>query len=395
MIELRISSSLSLDFGWKENMKPLVFHFLFFLFAIGCSLILESDQLMNILNILELDSHNFVVFYKTPQESILRKLSLQYSKTLGIDYSNSRNISENALKTLAQEGGLWLDNDGLDQIQKIVGSFVTDNAKMATKHPLLVLVNSQEAVIEGFSQIQLDQFVYFLDLDQMSLTEKYAIVNPTNGVEKSIVVELGRIHPVSRKFQWNHDVEQDPFCRRRNFHQIQLRVMIEVQAPFNMVSSPSNPVESDLVPESYEVTGLVSGLFRDVMKILEHEHNFTTRLFKRFDGQWGNIDQSGNWNGMLRMLLKNQADIAGSSLLITLQRSTIAYFLTPVGSQTISLVIQAPNLEATSWITYVIPMTAEAWITLIWAGFGMALIIFVLKTNVLRQSSNEWSLQVC
>ena len=84
---------------------------------------------------------------------------------------------------------------------------------------------------------------------------------------------------------------------------------------------------SDIVQNSYEVTNLANGKYIDILKQFSRMLNFKIRLFKRFDGKWGGIDENGNWNGMISNLMSSEADIVVTGLTMCCRRTEAADFL--------------------------------------------------------------------
>ncbi len=49
------------------------------------------------------------------------------------------------------------------------------------------------------------------------------------------------------------------------------------------------------------------------------------------DGYWGSLDKStGEWSGMIRNLVKGDAEVAWSDLTLTLDRNTAVDYLLPI-----------------------------------------------------------------
>ena len=84
---------------------------------------------------------------------------------------------------------------------------------------------------------------------------------------------------------------------------------------------------SKIVTSSYEVTNLADGKYMDILKQFSRMLNFKIRLFKRFDGEYGSIDENGNWNGMLSNLMSSEADIVVTGLTLCCRRTEAADFL--------------------------------------------------------------------
>ena len=68
----------------------------------------------------------------------------------------------------------------------------------------------------------------------------------------------------------------------------------------------------------------------DILIQLSKMLNFKFSLFKRFDENWGSIDENGNWNGMISNLVSGEADIIGLSA-ICCRRTEVAEYLWSFG----------------------------------------------------------------
>ena len=69
---------------------------------------------------------------------------------------------------------------------------------------------------------------------------------------------------------------------------------------------------------------------QDLLTLLSKNHNFTRELLLAPDGKVGGIGQDGLWNGMVGMLLRDEADIISSPLTQTPLRSTVINFTVPI-----------------------------------------------------------------
>ena len=90
------------------------------------------------------------------------------------------------------------------------------------------------------------------------------------------------------KFIGANDFKTSFVKRRGNFHGIELNGMVELEPP--MVYYPNdftNKAKFFSNNDTYDMTNVVSGYFIDILHSLEKHYNFTTKLFKRKDGQWG------------------------------------------------------------------------------------------------------------
>ena len=70
----------------------------------------------------------------------------------------------------------------------------------------------------------------------------------------------------------------------------------------------------------------VTGIIGDIWVELETRLNFTTRLRKPADGQWGISQPNGTWTGIVGAVARGEADVGLSSFFITLGRSQVVAF---------------------------------------------------------------------
>ena len=84
---------------------------------------------------------------------------------------------------------------------------------------------------------------------------------------------------------------------------------------------------SNVIQNTYEVTNVADGKYIDILNQLSKMLNFKFRLFKRFDENWGSIDENGNWNGMVSNLISGEADIIVASLTMCCRRTEAADYL--------------------------------------------------------------------
>jgi hypothetical protein len=71
----------------------------------------------------------------------------------------------------------------------------------------------------------------------------------------------------------------------------------------------------------------VTGLFPDYLKLLENHLNFTVNVGLSVDGKWGAPEKDGStWNGIVGMLINNEADIETGGLTRTFQRAEVIDF---------------------------------------------------------------------
>ena len=91
--------------------------------------------------------------------------------------------------------------------------------------------------------------------------------------------------------------------------------------------------------------------------------NFTYRLIKPPDGQFGTIQPDGTGSGMVNLLANQDIDIAATLFAVTEERSTVMTFTNTISESYHSLFIKNPA-ETFNLMAYIEPMHWLTWIGL-------------------------------
>ena len=94
---------------------------------------------------------------------------------------------------------------------------------------------------------------------------------------------------------------------------------------------------------------------------LQELMNFTYTVIKPPDGRYGAIQPDGTWNGMVKLLADQDIDIAAATIAVTLERSTVMTFATPIMEVYFSLFIKNPA-DIFNTMAYIEPMQWLVWI---------------------------------
>ena len=89
--------------------------------------------------------------------------------------------------------------------------------------------------------------------------------------------------------------------------------------------------------------------------------NFTYTLTKPPDGNYGAIKPDGSWNGMVGLLAKQDIDIAVTDFTVTLERSAVMTFATPLTQIYHALFMKNPA-ETFNYLAYIEPMNWLSWV---------------------------------
>lgn len=113
--------------------------------------------------------------------------------------------------------------------------------------------------------------------------------------------------------------------------------------------------------------------------------NYTFQL--QDDGNYGSINNAtGEWNGMIRKLHDDVADLAITDLTITSERESGVDFTMPFMNLGISILYRKPTKQPPSTFSFMSPFSNEVWIYLGGAYLGVSFCLFLLG----RISPSEW-----
>lgn len=82
-----------------------------------------------------------------------------------------------------------------------------------------------------------------------------------------------------------------------------------------------------------------SGFYVDLISELSEKLQFTFDIYEVEDKAWGGKSKNGEWNGIMKDLITNKADLAMTSLKITTERSEIIDFSIPFMETGIAIVV--------------------------------------------------------
>ena len=100
-----------------------------------------------------------------------------------------------------------------------------------------------------------------------------------------------------------------------------------------MITFPQDAIKEFIFFAQLDPSGnvtLTQGYSIDIMKTLSRTLNFHLELSHPPDNAWGAKDANGSWDGIVGMLINDDADVSVSSLTVTFDRSMVIDF-TPTG----------------------------------------------------------------
>ncbi|XP_066984924.1 glutamate receptor ionotropic, kainate 2-like isoform X4 [Macrobrachium rosenbergii] len=142
--------------------------------------------------------------------------------------------------------------------------------------------------------------------------------------------------------------------RRSNLTGLHLRCTTLDQPPFLYSSKP----DKDL---NVEITGGYAG---DVWHTLQDRLGFTYSCRRPPDGLWGN-PTNGVWNGLVKELLDNNADVVVTALDNSNARVRVLDFLLGLKEIGYQLVVRRPGLMERTWTSFTSELVPAAWMATI------------------------------
>ena len=104
----------------------------------------------------------------------------------------------------------------------------------------------------------------------------------------------------------------------------------------------------------------VGGLFHDFMLLMEAELNLTAVRLRRRDHTWGGY-LDGEYDGMVKTIQDDEADIIATSLTQNPQRFPALDYLWPIGTETYGLFVKRITEEEIAWTVFLQPFSYDLW----------------------------------
>ncbi|XP_076667715.1 kainate-type ionotropic glutamate receptor subunit 1D isoform X9 [Andrena cerasifolii] len=151
-----------------------------------------------------------------------------------------------------------------------------------------------------------------------------------------------------------------------------------LSAPYCMRKDSSEKLTGNAQFEGYSVD-----LIYEISRILGF--NYTFRLVP--DGRYGSFNrQTKEWDGMMKELLDQKADLAIADLTITYDREQAVDFTMPFMNLGISILYRKPIKQPPNLFSFLSPLSLDVWIYMATAYLGVSVLLFILA----RFTPYEW-----
>ncbi|KAK7086193.1 hypothetical protein SK128_024697 [Halocaridina rubra] len=204
----------------------------------------------------------------------------------------------------------------------------------------------------------------------LKIDNKVTFATVTN-TSKSLTVELREVYQIAeylprtnRRFgSWKEGGHVNiPISswinRRSNLTGLHLRCTTLSQPPFLYLSEPD-------VLLNVKLTG---GYAANAWHTLQEQLGFTYSCRQPADGEWGSQSTNGDWNGLVRDILENSADVVVTSLDRNEARSRAIDYLVGLREVGYQLVARRVGLMDSTWTSFTSELVPASWtVTMVFA----------------------------
>ncbi|XP_052126881.1 glutamate receptor ionotropic, kainate 2 isoform X1 [Frankliniella occidentalis] len=163
-----------------------------------------------------------------------------------------------------------------------------------------------------------------------------------------------------------------------SLHNKTMIVTTILSSPYCMRKDSSEKLTGNAQFEGYGID-----LIHEISKILGF--NYTFKLVP--DGRYGSLNrETKEWDGMMRELLDQRADVAIADLTITYDREQAVDFTMPFMNLGISILYRKPIKQPPNLFSFLSPLSLDVWIYMATAYLGVSVLLFILA----RFSPYEW-----
>ncbi|XP_024943087.1 glutamate receptor ionotropic, kainate 2 isoform X6 [Cephus cinctus] len=151
-----------------------------------------------------------------------------------------------------------------------------------------------------------------------------------------------------------------------------------LSSPYCMRKDSSEKLVGNAQFEGYSID-----LIHEISRLLGF--NYTFRLVP--DGRYGSINrETKEWDGMIKELLDQKADMAIADLTITYDREQAVDFTMPFMNLGIRILYRKPIKQPPNLFSFLSPLSLDVWIYMATAYLGVSVLLFILA----RFSPYEW-----
>ncbi|KDR12770.1 hypothetical protein L798_13018, partial [Zootermopsis nevadensis] len=132
---------------------------------------------------------------------------------------------------------------------------------------------------------------------------------------------------------------------------------------------------------------VLGGYIGHIWSELETEMNFKSNFCKSIDGGTGS-EKNGTWDGMVGMLVRDEAEVGASSFLMTVKRMEVVDYTYSIDEAGTNVYIKRPKEYSLSWNVPMAPFSFWLWFCVM-VAMGLLSLILPLACNIQRHHGNR------
>lgn len=233
---------------------------------------------------------------------------------------------------------------------------------------IIPLSSSIQTVVNGLSGE--------VRFDNQGLRSQFALDIVELGADG--LATVGQWNSSTATLNWTRDALADDGDISNSLNNKTFTIMIALTAPYGMLKDSALSLTGN---DRYE--GYCIDLIEELALLLGFNYTFRVQEDKKY-GSINNV--TGEWDGMIRELHEERADLAITDLTITSEREMGADFTMPFMSLGISILYRKPTKEEPSLLSFMSPFSMAVWLWLGAAYMGVSVCLYVLG----RVSPPEW-----
>ncbi len=257
--------------------------------------------------------------------------------------------------------------------QEII-NMVTDQ-RLGRGYNVFILTSVTESMAMSFNtdKISVDQKVFLVSLHDLAMLEAYTI----NGL--ATWNKVGRFKHQGKAFEFDRKWTG---ITRTNLYGVYLTIITEHAPPY-IALDPNYKTKAPLMQtnQTYDVTGLTSGLYNDIVSELASDLNFTYKAFKRKVENWG-TEIDGKPTGMLSNFADGSADLIMADFTMTVPRAKYCNHVPALTPVLYAIAIKSDiEVEEFGIDTFTSPLDTSLWIAMLMLAFVFTALLFVMNNS--------------
>ncbi len=285
------------------------------------------------------------------------------------------------------------DNEGtmiflVEDPDSYIKSFsVIDSLNLGRNKPVIILklVSGMTLPKDDVKIPRINQEVFEVDVEKMEVTCSYQVNNHiVDVIAGSGAKSQDGLQFIPTTEGWHQCLA----ANRDNFYGKQFQFFTDKEPP-STILDPDFEQLATFHPgnQTYDVTDFLSGVHFDIIRVVAYAYNFTFKIAKRKDGDWGST-VNNQPTGLLLNLDDGTADLILASYGMLDFRLKYARYLPVVLTHMPAIFIGSNDqVEEFNWILPFKPFTSGLWITICFVAIVLGTLLFIMDIKGMERKN--------